>query len=74
VYAGVKGFLDNLEVSAVRPFETALHQYLNDEKQDLLKRLETAAKFDDALEGDLRSAINEFKTAYVRDNANVVVG
>jgi len=73
VYAGVKGFLDNLNVDAVRPFETALHQYLNDEKQDLLKRLETAPKFDDSLEGDLRSAITEFKTGYVRDNPNVVV-
>ena len=72
VYAGVKGFLDNLTVEAVRPFETALHQYLNDEKQDLLKRLETAPKFDEALESDLRGAITEFKEQYVRDNANVV--
>ena len=49
-----------------------LHQALNDEKQDLLKRLETAPKFDDALESDLRTAITEFKEAYVRDNPNVV--
>src|SRR6266581_2966363 len=44
VYAGVKGFLDNLAVQAVRPFEAALHQYLSDEKQELLDKLETAPK------------------------------
>jgi F-type H+-transporting ATPase subunit alpha len=72
VYAGVKGFLDNLTVEAVRPFEAALHQYLSDEKQDVLGRLETASKFDADLEGALRSAIEEFKAQYVKDNAKAL--
>jgi F-type H+-transporting ATPase subunit alpha len=72
VYAGTKGFLDNLAVSAVRPFEAALHQYLTDEKADLVDRLETAPKFDDALEGELKTAVTEFKNGYVRDNQNVL--
>ena len=29
IYAGTKGFLDNLAVEAVRPFEAALHQHLD---------------------------------------------
>ncbi len=73
VYAGTKGFLDNLNVDAVRPFEKALHQYLNDEKPELLKKLETASKFDDALDSELRAAITDFKNGYVKDNPNVVV-
>jgi F-type H+/Na+-transporting ATPase subunit alpha len=72
VYAGVRGFLDNLAVSAVLPFETALHQYLSDEKQDVIDRLETAPKFDADLEGALRGAIEEFKAQYVKDNANAL--
>jgi F-type H+-transporting ATPase subunit alpha len=68
VYAGVKGFLDNLAVEFVRPFETALHQYLSDEKGDVLDRLETAPKFDADLEAALRDAITEFKAQYVKDN------
>jgi F-type H+/Na+-transporting ATPase subunit alpha len=72
VYAGTKGFLDNLAVAAVRPFEAAMHQYLNDEKQELLDRLEKAPKFDEALDGELRAALNDFKEQYVRDNANVL--
>jgi len=72
VYAGVKGFLDNLAVESVRQFETALHQYLSDEKGDVLDRLETATKFDADLEGALRTAIQEFKAQYVKDNANAL--
>jgi F-type H+-transporting ATPase subunit alpha len=72
IYAGVKGFLDNLAVSSVRPFETALHQYLSDEKQDVVDRLETASKFDADLEGAIRTAITEFKEQYLKDNANAL--
>jgi F-type H+-transporting ATPase subunit alpha len=72
VYAGTKGFLDNLAVEAVRPFEAALHQWLTDEKSDLLDKLETAPKFDQALDKELRDAITEFKEAYVRDHADAV--
>ena len=61
-----------LAVSAVLPFETALHQYLSDEKQDVIDRLETATKFDADLEGALRTAIQEFKAQYVKDNANAL--
>ena len=72
IYAGTKGFLDNLAVDAVRPFEAALHQALSDENAELLNRLETSPKFDESLEGDLRKAITEFKEQYIKDNANVL--
>ena len=72
VYAGVRGFLDNLAVGSVLPFEAALHQYLSDEKGDVLDRLETASKFDDDLENALKTAITEFKAQYVKDNANAL--
>src|SRR5213592_2166007 len=61
VFAGTNGFLDDLAVADVRPFEAALHQSLLDNKTDPLDRLEKASKFDDALSGELRSAIDEFK-------------
>jgi len=72
IYAGTKGFLDNLAVEAVRPFEAALHQYLSDEHLKLIERLETAPKFDEALDGELRKALTDFKDQYVKDNANVL--
>ena len=72
VFAGTTGLLDNFQVSAVRPFETALHQYLTDEHLGLLDRIETASKFDESLSGDLKNAISSFKEQYVRDNAGVI--
>ena len=74
VFAGVQGYLDNLKVSAVRPFEAALHQWLIDDRTELVERVETAQKFDDALSGDMKKAIAEFKDSYVKDNADVVTG
>jgi F-type H+-transporting ATPase subunit alpha len=72
VFAGTQGFLDNLAVEAVRPFETELHKAMIDEHADLIDRLEKASKFDDALSGELKKAIVEFKAGYVKDNANVL--
>ncbi len=72
VFAGTQGFLDNLAVEAVRPFEAALHQSLIDEHADLIERLEKATKFDDALAGDLKKAIAGFKEQYVKDNAGAL--
>jgi F-type H+-transporting ATPase subunit alpha len=72
VFAGTNGFLDNLQVAAVLPFETELHQWVLDNRAELLDRLEKASKFDDALAGDLRDAITEFKNEFVKDRANVV--
>ena len=72
VFAGVQGFLDNLQVAAVRAFEIAMHQWLTDEKGELIGKLETASKFDDALSGELKSALAEFKDLYVKDHAGVL--
>ena len=72
VYAGTRGFLDNLQIEAIRPFEAALHQHILDNKADLLDRVEKAPKFDDALAQEMRAAIGEFKNDFVKDRAEVV--
>ncbi|PYQ35624.1 MAG: F0F1 ATP synthase subunit alpha [Acidobacteria bacterium] len=72
VFAGTQGFLDNLQVDAIRAFESAMHQWMLDNRADLLDRMEKASKFEDALANDMRSAINEFKNDYVKDRADVL--
>jgi len=72
VFAGVQGFLDNLNIEAVRPFEAALHQYLLDNKADLLDRVEKAPKFEDDLKKEMTAAVGEFKNDYVKDQAGVL--
>jgi F-type H+/Na+-transporting ATPase subunit alpha len=61
VFAGTGGFLDDLAVEDVRPFEAALHQSILDNNADLLDRVEKASKFDNELAGELRKAIETFK-------------
>src|SRR5436309_6763507 len=61
VFAGTNGFLDDQAIEDVRPFETALHQSILDNNADLLERIEKAPKFDDALAGELRAAVDAFK-------------
>jgi len=72
VFAGTQGFLDNLQVEAIRAFESAMHQWMLDNRADLLDRMEKASKFEDALAKEMRSAINEFKNDYVKDRADVL--
>ena len=72
VFAGTQGFLDNLKVEAIRTFEAALHQYLLDNRADLLERVEKAPKFEDELKKEMIAAITEFKNDYVKDRAEVV--
>jgi F-type H+/Na+-transporting ATPase subunit alpha len=72
VYAGTQGFLDNLQVDAIRAFETAMHQWMLDNRAELVDRIEKASKFDDALANDTKAAIAEFKNDYVKDKNDVL--
>ncbi len=72
VFAGTQGFLDNLQVEAIRPFEVAMDQWLLDNRADLVDRVEKASKFDDALANEMKTAITEFKNDFVKDRAEAV--
>jgi len=72
VFAGTQGFLDNLQVEAIRSFEEAMHQWVLDNRADLLDRIEKAPKFEDALASELKATITEFKNDFVKDRADVV--
>jgi F-type H+-transporting ATPase subunit alpha len=72
VFLGTQGFVDDIKVAAVRSFEAALHRFLLSERGGLIQKLETAPKFDDALAGELRDTIKDFKQQYVRDNPDAV--
>jgi F-type H+-transporting ATPase subunit alpha len=72
IYAGTRGHLDNLAIEAIRPFETALHRSMLDNRMELIEKLEKASKFDEALDTELKTAIAEFKDQYVKENQNAL--
>ena len=72
IYAGTKGFLDNLPVEAVRPFEP---RCTSDERRarelvDKRSRRRQVRRGAHRV-GAIRKAITDFKDQYVKDNANV---
>ncbi|MGA7614938.1 MAG: F0F1 ATP synthase subunit alpha [Thermoanaerobaculia bacterium] len=72
VFSGTHGFFDDMKVGAIRPFETALHKWLTDERAGLVETIETAKKFEESLANDIRDAVLEFKKTYVRDNPEAI--
>jgi len=62
IYAGAKGFMDDLPVNKVREFETRLLQYLRDQKPEILQELKDTGVMSDALAEAIGQAANTVKS------------
>jgi len=60
IYAGVNGYLDPLEVSAVGEFETGLLMFLRDKHQDVLDSIRDKKELTDELAEKLKSAVDAY--------------
>jgi F-type H+-transporting ATPase subunit alpha len=67
LYAGVNGFIDDIEPSDVVKFENEFHPFIEQKYSNILEDLNMKKKIDDDIKGNLETAINEFKTIF---NAN----
>jgi F-type H+-transporting ATPase subunit alpha len=64
VFAGTQGFLDDLPVAQVRPFETALLEHMHASQAALLDGIRKSGKLDDAGLAALKDAVAKFKETY----------
>ena len=64
IYAASRGFLDDIEVKDVLPFEAGMLEMLRNEKSDILADIRDRKKLDDDLEARLTAAIKEFKVSF----------
>ncbi len=64
IFAGVNGFLDNLPLSKVRPFEDGLLRYLREKHGDILARIWDEKQLSDELRGKLKDAITSFAKTF----------
>jgi F-type H+-transporting ATPase subunit alpha len=62
IYAGTKGYLDDLPVSEVRRFEVELIEYLKANKPGILEHIATSGTLPDA--EDLSSALDEYAASF----------
>ena len=64
IYAASRGYLDDIEVKDVLPFEAGMLEMLRNEKPDILADIRDRKKLDDDLEARLTAAIKEFKVSF----------
>ncbi len=58
------GFMDDVPVDKVKDFQLKLTDYLTTRKTELLARIEKEKAISEALAGDLKTAVTEFKGTY----------
>jgi F-type H+-transporting ATPase subunit alpha len=61
MFAGVGGLVDSVPVAKVRDFETALLIWVRENHPEILDRIKSTGELNDASEGELRQAIEDFK-------------
>jgi F-type H+-transporting ATPase subunit alpha len=66
IFAATKGLLDDLAVEDCRAFEIELYKFLENSKPAILTAIREKKVLDDALQADLRGAIEELKGRFVK--------
>uniref|UniRef100_A0A7C4CEG8 ATP synthase subunit alpha n=1 Tax=Fervidobacterium thailandense TaxID=1008305 RepID=A0A7C4CEG8_9BACT len=66
LFAGVNGYLDDLPLSAVKPFEEGLLKFVKEKYDDILSEIRTKKQLTKELEERMHKAIKEFKEEFVR--------
>ena len=62
IFAVTSGALDDVELDAIRQWETEFHEFLDAKHSDLLEEITEKKQLDDALTERLQSAIDQFKS------------
>jgi len=65
LFAASKGYLDDVEVNKVVDFEHALQSYMHNEHGDFMKTIDDNADYNDDIEKQLSSALDNFKSNHV---------
>jgi len=60
IYAVDKGYMDNVPVAKIGPFEAALHAHFANNYGDMMNKIATTGDWNDDLEGTFKKGIEEF--------------
>ncbi|HET6913973.1 MAG TPA: F0F1 ATP synthase subunit alpha [Rhodanobacteraceae bacterium] len=61
LYAAEKGYLDDLPIAQILPFEHALHQFMAANHGALMSKIVETGDWNEQIEGTFKSALDEFK-------------
>lgn len=65
IYAGTKGYLDDIAVSKINEFEAALYPFIEAKYPEIFEQIRTKKALDKDLEDKLAKALNEFKANHI---------
>jgi F-type H+-transporting ATPase subunit alpha len=72
IYAGTNGFLDDLAVSDVRPFEKALYAYVDTVNPALFKNIADKKALTDDIKADIAKTVKEAKERFLAERKTAV--
>ena len=61
IYAGVKGYLDSIDISEIRSFEKGLLELVRAEKPEIIESIQKSGKIEENIDKDLTEVITQFK-------------
>ncbi len=61
LYAGVSGYLDDVELGKVRAFEEAFHNHMQGSHPDTLKEIDEKKELTPEIDEKLKTAVQQFK-------------
>ena len=61
LFAGNEGYLDDLPLSQVTPFERALLDFMKNSHGDLLDRINASGDWNDEIKAEMKKAVDDFK-------------
>lgn len=64
LYAGVNGFIDDIDPTNIVKFEQDFHQFMQSKHSSILEDIKSNNKITDEIEKSLKLAIEEFKTVF----------
>jgi F-type H+-transporting ATPase subunit alpha len=68
IFAGTRGYLDDLPVEQCRKFEDELYRFIDNSNRGLWDEIRTKKALDDDLRGKVVKAIEEFKARFVAES------
>jgi F-type H+-transporting ATPase subunit alpha len=67
IFAGTQGFVDDMAVDQVRPFEEFLHAYMGEHHADIKADIVKVGQLSDEIKGRLKEAVEAAKAAFLQE-------
>jgi F-type H+-transporting ATPase subunit alpha len=64
LYASNEGFMDDVDVTRILPFETDLHHFMQQKYAAVMEKIASTKDLDKDAEAELKAACTEFKKSW----------